>query len=192
MPRFIHLAPEPLVKRIRRGGIAPTRIRGWGPRWSMPGVDRLVWSFPVTPSFTISHQWLRELKREGAKTLVAVVFCIDDDEPVLARHYSQIPRAMTAAEAVGVILAQPEPLGYEVMIPRRIKPSEIVAVRSVTQKLGWRTIPGTQKPSTCECEMCLPPGTVKSTRRRAQLADYNERKALENIIAARRARWPEP
>jgi hypothetical protein len=108
---------------------------------------------------------------------------------VFARRYSQPPRAITAAEAVGVILAQPEPLGYEVMVPRRIKPSEIVAVRFVPQKLGWRTIPGTQKASTCACEICLPPGTVKSARRRIQLTGYNDRKTLESIIAARRARW---
>ena len=57
---------------------------------------------------------------------------------------------MTAAAAVGIILSQPEPLGYEVMIPRRIKPSEIVAVRHVAQKLGWRTIPGTQRDGIAE------------------------------------------
>jgi hypothetical protein len=133
-----------------------------------------VWSFPVTPNYAVSHQWLRELKREGAKTLIAVVFRIDDNEPVFARHYREVPRAMTAAAAVGVILSQPEPLGYEVMIPRRIKPSEIVAVRHVAQKLGWRTIPGTQKASICLCPVCVAPGTVKSARRRARFQEAQE------------------
>jgi hypothetical protein len=129
MPRFIHLAPESVVKRIRRNGIQPTRIRGWGPRWDLPGIDRLVWSFPVTPNYAVSHQWLRELKRGGVKTLVAVVFRVDDDEVVLARHYSKVPREMSAAAAVGVILSHPEPLGYEVMIPRRtngLRPPRVV------------------------------------------------------------------
>jgi hypothetical protein len=49
----------------------------------------LVWSFPVTPNYAVSHQWLRELKREDAKTLIAVVFRIDDDEPVFVRHYRE-------------------------------------------------------------------------------------------------------
>lgn len=123
MPRFIHLAPESLAKRIRRNGIQPTSIRGWGPRWHLPGVDRLGWSFPVTPNYTVSHQWLRELKRDGTKTLVAVIFRVEDSEIVFARHYSEIPRAMTASAAVGIILSQPEALGYEVMVPRRIRPS---------------------------------------------------------------------
>src|SRR4051812_31039527 len=160
MPRFIHLAPESVVKRIRRNGIQPTRIRGWDRL--PPGRDRLVWSFPVMPSYTISHQWLRELKREGIKTLLAVVFRIDDDEVVFARHYSEVPSEMSAAAAVGIILAHPEPLGYEVMIPRRIRPSEIVAVRHVPQKLGWRTRPRRrpgEEVSFCTCPVCVSPGT---------------------------------
>ena len=179
MPRFIHLAPEPLAKRIRRHGIQPTRVRSWLSRYGMDEFDRLVWAFPVTPSFAISHQWLRELKRDGVRTMVAVTFRIHDDQPVLARHYRAEPRKMTAAEAAGLIFSQPEPLGYEVMIPRRIKPCEIVAVRNVPQKLGWRTIPGVQSPTVCSCPMCVPAGTVKSARRRAQFEDYLSRHTLQ-------------
>jgi hypothetical protein len=192
MPRFIHLAPESVVKRIRRNGIQPTNIRGWGPRWHLPGTDRLVWSFPVTPNYAVSHQWLRELKRGGVKTLVAVVFCIDDDEVVFARHYSEVPREMSAAAAVGVILSHPEPLGYEVMIPRRIRPTEIVAVRHVAQKLGWRRIPGTQEASICTCPICVPPGTVKSARRRAQFEELQDRRAIAMVNASRAARGMPP
>ena len=97
MARFIHLAPEPLAKRIRRNGIQPTRAPAMMARLGLTGIDRAVWAFPVTPSFTLSHQWLRELKREGVRTLVAVSFRLDDDEPVLARHYSKTPQPMTAA-----------------------------------------------------------------------------------------------
>lgn len=176
MPRFIHLAPEPLAKRIRRNGIHPTRVGDWLARSGLEGIDRLVWAFPVTPSFTISHQWLRELKREGVRTLVAITFRIGDDEPVLARHYREAPREMTAADAAGLILSQREPLGYEVMIPRRIKPSEIIAVRNVPQKLGWRTIPGGRASVVCSCPMCVPAGTVKSARRRVHFDHYLSRR----------------
>jgi hypothetical protein len=142
----------------------------------------------VTPNYTVSHQWLRELKRGGAKTLVAVVFRVDDDEVVFARHYSEVPREMSAAAAVGVILSHPEALGYEVMIPRRIKPSEIVAVRHVAQKLGWRTIPGTQKVSLCTCPVCVPPGTVTSSRRRAQFEEAQAPSAIAGFNTSRAAR----
>ena len=98
MPRFIHLAPESVVKRIRRNGIQPTNIRWWGSRWHLPGTDRLVWSFPVTPNYAVSHQWLRELKRFGAKTLVAVVFRIDECSRVtIARFLEKCPRLQPSA-----------------------------------------------------------------------------------------------
>jgi hypothetical protein len=169
MPRFTHLAPEPLAKRIRRSGIQPTRVGAW---LGLGAYDRLVWAFPVTPSFTLSHQWLRELKRTGARAMVAVTFRIGDEEPVLARHYNEPPRAMTAAEAAGLILAQPKPLGYEVMIPRRIRPAEIIAVRHVPQKIGWRTAPDRRTLWVCSCPVCVAPGTVKSARRRADFHHY--------------------
>jgi hypothetical protein len=71
------------------------------------------------------------------------------------------------------------------MIPRRIKPTEIVAVRHVAQKLGWRTIPGTQKASICTCPVCVPPGTVKSSRRRAQFEEaFNASRSARGIPAA--------
>jgi hypothetical protein len=136
------------------------------------GIDRLVWAFPVTPNFTVSHQWLRELKRDGARTLVALTFRIEDDEPVFVRHYSQMPHAMRAAEAVGLIRSQADPLGYEVMIPRRIRPSEIMSVRHVRQVVGWRAIPDRQRAVVCSCPVCVRPGTVKSARRRAQFDRY--------------------
>lgn len=180
MPRFIHLAPEPLTGRIRRNGIQPTRVGDWLARNGVPELDRLVWAFPVTPSFAVSHQWLRELKREGVRTLVAVVFRIADDEPVLARHYREAPRRMTATQAAGLILAQTEPLGYEVMVPRRIHPGEIVAIRHVSQKLGWRTIPGGRMSFVCSCPVCVPAGTVKSARRRAQFDRYLDRGTLRS------------
>ena len=174
MPRFIHMAPEPLASRIERNGIQPTRTRGWPDGSSLAGIDRAVWAFPMTPSFTVSHQWLRELKRFGVRTLVAIDFRVADNEPVYAHHYSHAPERMTAAAAVGLILSQPDPLGWEVMIPRRIRPAEIVGVRHVPQKLGWRTIPDRNKALICDCPQCVSPGTVKSTRRRAQFAAYVE------------------
>lgn len=175
MPRFIHLAPEALVKRIERNGIQPTRIRGWPQDAPMSAIDRAVWAFPVMPSFTVSHQWLRELKRFGVRTLVAMVFRLDDREPVYVRHYSHAPEPTTAAQAVGLILSQEDPLGWEVMIPRRIRPAEIVGVRHVPQKLGWRTIPDRNKGLVCDCPVCVSAGTVKSSIRRAQFAAYLER-----------------
>ena len=59
MPLFVHLTPEKQAKRIRRAG-----IRG------CPGV----YCLPVGPDYYVSHQWLRELKRRGQRTIVGVYF----------------------------------------------------------------------------------------------------------------------
>ena len=80
---------------IRRGGIAPRKRRG---------PSRGVFAMPVTPRFQISHQWLRELRRAGGGTIVAVYFRIPDDEPVEIGHYDQGRLPMTAAQAVAVML----------------------------------------------------------------------------------------
>lgn len=95
MPVFVHLTPHSAVPAIRRGGIAPGKRRG---------LSRGVYAMPVTPSFQISHQWLRELRRGGGGTIVAVYFRIPDDEPVEIGHYNQGHLPMTAAEAVAVML----------------------------------------------------------------------------------------
>jgi hypothetical protein len=165
MPRLVHLAPDHVARKVARSGINATRFR---PTLAEREFDRAVWAFPVLPSYTLSYQWLRELKRRerSPRTIMAVTFRIADDERVYVRHYSEVPVAMTAAEAVGLILRHPNPLGYEIMVPRRIEAKEIVRVTTPPQRIGWRT--NTKRQTfACSCPVCIPPGLPKSTRRRA-------------------------
>lgn len=166
MPLLVHIAPENTVSAIRRNGIAPRRLRN--ALAGHPEHDRLVWAFPVLPSYTLTHSWARELKRGGATTLAAVTFRVDDGEKVLASHFSQAPAAMTAAEATGVILAADDPRGYEIMIPRRIRPWEIVRIRALPRAVGWRYWPQAHEAPMrlCDCPMCTPRGEVKAKRYR--------------------------
>ncbi|WP_280403709.1 hypothetical protein [Nocardia brasiliensis] len=53
MAMFVHLTPEKNVRRIRRAGI---KVQGAG-----------VFCVPVLPSYVLSHQWLRELRRHGQR-----------------------------------------------------------------------------------------------------------------------------
>lgn len=159
MVMLVHIAPENRVKRILRSGIAPARGR--------------VWAFPVLASYTLTHSWSRELKRSGATTLASITFRVPDDEIVLARHYREEPREMTAAEAVGTILRQADPRGYEIMVPRRIQPSEIVRARTLPKAIGWRYYPEAkgQRPWACDCDFCQPKGAVNAKRDRARVAE---------------------
>ncbi|MBF6221771.1 hypothetical protein IU479_27115 [Nocardia abscessus] len=72
---MVHLTPEKSARRIRRAGIAAN------------GFHRGVFCMPVMPSYVLSHQWLRELRRGGQRLILAVDFRIPDDEPVLVGHY---------------------------------------------------------------------------------------------------------
>jgi len=166
MPLFVHIAPEPVAKRIRRNGIAPRRIR-------MPyaGFDRLVWAFPVMESYTLTHQWARELKRSGARTMVAVTFRVPDGEQVFAHHYNAEPERLSAADAVSRIRAMDDPRGAQVVITRRIAPAEIVGVRLLPRTFGWRYFPEAKSADwrPCDCPMCAPVGEVKARRFRARL-----------------------
>jgi hypothetical protein len=158
---FVHLTPEKHVKQILRAGIIPPRRPS---RWltSWPGC---VYAMPVTPDFYLSHQWLRELKRQGQRTICAVYFRIPDEESVWVGHYSQNHRSMTAAEAVGLILESRAVEGYEVIISRPITAGEIYRVRHLPQVVGWRYQPGAHELSTCMCIVCNPPGTINSRKK---------------------------
>ncbi|HET7229678.1 MAG TPA: hypothetical protein VFJ16_06740 [Longimicrobium sp.] len=170
MPVFVHLTAHGNLPSIRRGGIKP-----WKRRYRPRGV----YAMPVTPNFYVSHQWLRELRRNGGGTVVAVYFRVPDDELVEVGHYNSLHATMTAAQAVALLLqaearvpanerardkaskavqrgtrlpASPE--GYEVIIPRRIEASEIIRVKSLPQVVGWRYMPGANGTPPCTCICC--------------------------------------
>jgi hypothetical protein len=80
---------------------------------------------PVVPNFTTTHQWARELKRWTIKTLICVQFRIPDEDTVLIGKYNGEKLEMTAAEAIGAVFDHTDPMGLEVIIPRKIAPKEI-------------------------------------------------------------------
>jgi hypothetical protein len=61
---------------------------------------------------------------------------------------------MTAAEAAATILAAAHSEGFEVIIPRRIEPTEIHRTRELTQVVGWRYYPGSHGRRPCGCPFC--------------------------------------
>lgn len=163
MAMFVHLSPETRVKRIRRSGIKSSRL-------ILPdlGESRGVFAFPVLPNFTVSHQWLRELKRNGARTICGIYFRIPDDELVYTGHYGNRHRTMTAAEASGFLQNVSDPEGYQVVVPRKVMANEIQRVRTLPHVVGWRYLPGAHGKKPCGCPFCWQPGTIKSRKIRDQ------------------------
>lgn len=148
MAMLVHLAPESRIAQIRRNGIARLRkASGASPRG--------VFAVPVARNFYASHQWLRELKRRNQGPIAGVYFRIPDDQQVWVGHYGQAHRWLSAAEAVASFIAADDPLGWEVVIPRRIEPSEIHKTRLLPQVIGWRFFPKAKgKPPFCTCKFC--------------------------------------
>ena len=109
---------------------------------------------PVLPNYFVSHQWLRELKRQHGGPFVAIDFVIADDEPVLASHYLNPPANYTASFASGVIMDAEDPRGYQVVVPRKIEASEVKKVRQVNRVVGWRYYPDAHGQPPCSCEFC--------------------------------------
>jgi hypothetical protein len=162
MPVLIHLAPEALQKRILRHGIRAGRALG--------SKERGVFAMPSSLGFFVSHQWLRELKRNGVRTLVAIDFRLSSDELVSVGHYGKQHLTVPLGEAIKVIREQEDPLGFEIIVPRSIRPDEIVRARAVPQNVGWRVEPKAKGTRPCTCPFCMR-GQIKAARIRRRLGE---------------------
>jgi len=158
MPMMVHLADARDVGAIRKGGIKVSK--------RCPGV----FCMPVTSEFYYSHQWLRELKRRGMRTIMAVYFHVRDDETVWAGGYNQSHEETTAGQAVRQFMAAPsdERLGWELILPRSVRAGEITRVESLRQVTGWRFYPEAKGRQPCCCSFCSR-GDIRSQRNRDRL-----------------------
>jgi len=155
---LVHIADARDKRAVDRAGIVPwNRRRGaaWG-----------VYAMPVLPNYFISHQWLRELKRRGMRTLVGVYFRLSSGEPVVIGHYNGTHAPMTVGRAIRIVMDAADARGYEIVVPRKVEATEIHAIRPVSQLAGWRYYPDAHRKPVCGCPVCVPPGTIKSKKLR--------------------------
>lgn len=143
---LVHLTPAGSAAAVRRAGLKPWLNR----RLQVRGV----YAMPVLPSYVLTYQWGRELRRFGVRTVVAVHFRVPDDEQVWVGHYGRPPVSRTAAQAAGLIMDAPDPRGYEVFVPRKIAAKEIHRLRQVNPVTGWRYRPGAHGTPPCGCVAC--------------------------------------
>ncbi|KQX50138.1 hypothetical protein ASE09_17745 [Streptomyces sp. Root66D1] len=163
---FVHMTSAANAPRIRRSGI---RAAAHG-----QGGARGVYCFPVLPSYALTHQWLRELARFGSRGgLVAVHVRLDDAQEVLVGRYADRVRdaqaTVPAAEAVRRISALEDPRGWEVFVPRAIRPREVHRVRAAPQVAGWRYFPDAHTTRPCTCVGCRVRGGYGARRLRERL-----------------------
>jgi hypothetical protein len=156
MADLVHLTPQRTGQRMARTGIA---ARSWG----FTG-DRGVYCMPVLASYTLTYQWVRELRRWHTGVLVAVHLRLDDDEQVTVGRYGTEPQAVSAARAVALVRGLTDPRGYEVFVPRAITASEVRRVRRIPQGIGWRYQPNAHGTKPCACPRCLAPATFGAAK----------------------------
>ena len=133
MATLVHLTAEKHASRILRRGI--TMSRG-----SFCGIHVAggIFCMPVLPHYYRTHQWVRELKRHGRGTMVAIYFQVPADERVLVGQYGQPHQEMIVGEAIKTVRDADDGLGYELIVQRAIANDEILRVRRPSQVLGWR------------------------------------------------------
>ncbi|GAA0578018.1 hypothetical protein GCM10010172_73550 [Paractinoplanes ferrugineus] len=153
MAEFVHITTARVARRVEHSGIA-ARSRG-------PAAGRGVYCMPVLSSFTLTYQWVRELRRWHPGVLVAVHLRLPDDEPVTVGRYGTPPRAVTAAQAVAAVRELDDPRGYEVFVPRAVTAAEVRRIRDVPQGVGWRYLPAAHGRRPCPCPACLTRGAFK-------------------------------
>lgn len=176
MAEFVHITAARVARRIERSGIA-ARSHGWAG-------GRGVYCMPVLASFTLTYQWVRELRRWHPGVLVAVHLRLPDNEPVTVGRYGAPPSAVTAAQAVAAVRALDDPHGYEVFVPRAVAAAEIRRIRDVPQGVGWRYLPAAHGRRPCVCPACVTRGGYKVARLRRRFP-YDEPPAPKSELMAR-------
>jgi hypothetical protein len=147
MTQFIHLADSRSIGRIDRNGIMASKTR-------IEGIKGF-YCTPVCKDYYRTHQWLREIKRTGVKSLHAVQFSVPCSYLVWVGRYNDNHVQVTAAEAANIFEEHENGLGLEVVIPRRLIPSAITRIYLPRQVIGWRFSPESKgKKPFCSCKYC--------------------------------------
>lgn len=168
MTTLVHIADAKSIASIRKSGIRPVRPQ------------RLVYFMPVVQSHLISHQWLRELRRRGVRTMVGVYFQLPKTEMIWAGRYNQTHDHLPLSEAVGLLHRSDDPLGFEMFIERTIRPVEIHAIRALPQTIGWRYHPAARGNIPCPCPACQR-GQIRAQRIRV-LDERSERESFDAVM----------
>lgn len=162
---FVHLTTDKRARSIKRAGISCDSRGGF-------------YAMPVTANFVATHQWMRELRRfqNGRACYIGIYFRLPDDDVVRVGRYNQPHCEMSAAAAAKLIATEPEPFGFEVIVPHALRPSAITKIRVLPQGIGWRYFPAAHGslPVKCMFPCCMPLGTFGARRLRERYANLHD------------------
>jgi hypothetical protein len=148
---LVHLTPLKNAPTIRRGGLSAG-----------------LFAFPVLPSYTLTHQWTRELVKWKRQPMVGVYFLIADDALVRIGHYSKGHGMTRAAEAVFDVHNAADSRGLEIVLLTRVPPASIHRIAPVRAVVGWRHMPDAHGRAPCGCPACVMRGEPGRQKLRAR------------------------
>ena len=146
---LVHLAPAKLEAKIRRNGLRPGEGLFGGYR------SDAVYAFPVLPSYTLTHQWTREVMKWRRQPLVGVYFRLADSETVEFGHFSESLMQVPASIAASAVRRAADPRGFEIILRRPIERREITRIAPVRGVVGWRHTPDAHQRKLCGCPACV-------------------------------------
>lgn len=153
---LVHLIDERTSASVKRAG-----LRGGDRTLQTLGepvlLDDAVFAMPVLPNFFVSHQWLRELKRRGIRSMAAVYFRQRSDSMVWVGRFNGKHRLVPLGHAAGLIMHEPDPRGWQLVLPKSVPAKAIHAIQAVPQVIGWRYFPEAHEkgPWKCLCDYCI-------------------------------------
>jgi hypothetical protein len=148
---LVHLTPAKHAARIRRSGLPLGAF-----------------AFPVLESYTLTHQWTRELVKWKRQPMAGVYFRIADEAPVRFGHYAHGHEESRAAAAVAAIRLAADPRGFEIVMLAPVKPAQVVRIAPVRAVVGWRHMPDAHARPPCGCPACMVRGEPGRRKLRAR------------------------
>lgn len=180
--RCIHLAPLREKRSIERAGVRGARVV-----LGSHVLVRAVYCMPVMQDYSMTFQWLRELRRWHGLPMAAVQFRVSDDLLCWVGRYGREHQCLPASQVAAWI--EKQPWGAQMIIPEGIPATKIDKVREIPQLVGWTEVPEAERKTDCCCVACLPPGLPDLIRRlrgayNGAIQDLHRASTVEEATAA--------
>lgn len=179
MPVLVHITRRENASQIVRTGIKPGKY------------NKVVFFMPLSSGFSISHQWVRELKRSGGRNFSAIHFRLPSSTMIWYGHYNFEHFNLPLGEAIHDFLTIDDQLGYQFYFDHKIDADSIDRVESIPKPVGWRFSPTAHGRKPCFCPVCSRRGEygqskrVKAWRKENEDPEYSIEEARNIILNSR-------
>jgi hypothetical protein len=156
MAVFVHFTDENNKSSIMKNGLKIENIH-------YEDIKTGLFCMPVISDFYATHQWVREIRQYySGNNIVAVYFKIPDDEIIFCGKYNEKRVKAKSTEAHKIFISLEDKMGFQAIIPRKVKRNEITRIKNIPQITGWRYFPKSHEKKRCLCPDFLTKGSYNS------------------------------